>query len=155
MSTVVSWKDVPANSKGPSMFMRLEEGQNRVRIVSQPYPCKRPGEFQTEWFCVILDVDDDNAVKVLSLKRAVMDVLKVFAATNGDPAGPEAPGFAILRVGTTKTNTRYSCVSGTKPYSIPAEKAADIAKIEGLLKEFIVKVESGLGGGKQAATGGL
>ena len=117
----------------PSIFMRLEEGENRIRIVSEPHGFKKTfreedGPKHRYGWVVISRADD--TVRLLEVGPQVFG--QVVALANDDEFGdPMGYDIKIFREG-TKLDTEYKVVPSPEKSKITVEekKAIEAADLD-------------------------
>lgn len=133
----VKWDEIPETKK-EGRFLKWKDGKNRIRLIGRlmTYEQEWPSGIAARYVCSVIDLDDDNKVKIATFKKALLDVLRAYHGENGDPAGPDAPAFLVIKTG-TGMETKYQCLPGSKPCPIPAN--IDVATEEKKLVEFVDK----------------
>jgi len=134
----VKWDEIPETKKGEDRFLKWKQGKNKVRLIGKlcAYDQEWPSGMATRYVHLVIDVDDENKVKVATLKKSVLDTIRTYAQEIGDPAGPDAPGFIVVLKG-SGMESKYQCISGSKPVPIPPE--IDVAAEQKKLDEFVEK----------------
>ena len=111
--------------KESSIYVRLKEGENRVRIVTEPYFVKKSfkeGEAPKERFAWVVLDRSDGEVRYLSVGPQIMG--QVVALVNDEDYGdPKKYDLKIRREGASWQDTRYQVIPGPKTPLTAGEKS--------------------------------
>lgn len=127
------------NLNSDSMYLKLEQGENPLRIVSHFVENMRTyddGSKKLQWSCYVLDRADDSKVKIATFGKSIMKQIQELAMS-AEYGYDELPPYdmTVTRTG-TGMETRYAVLAARKDTPLTQEEQEEVAEAKNLEQHF-------------------